>query len=270
MEYGDRDSVGFKEFQALAKARGYDGKWSSASHFFVKSHISNISVEYHFYKNSTKKLAVINYVPPADQTDDDREDFRKIDETFKGTKWKFLTLNEVHTFGARNETLTGARYIDFNDDIDEYFDIADHCQSVPIIGGEREEPIKWKLDEEGKPTLEEIGEILSSYKKTGFLRTKNGGSLIRDIPEQWTEQNSRKDNIVTEFDHKPRIKKHIKNINERDDLSSTESIAKYLRDNVKGWHIPLEDHNRKTQYESGRINLEEDKDVYKKLRIVPV
>ena len=55
-----------------------------------------------------------------------------------------------------------------------------------------------------------------------------------------------------------------------DDLSSTESIAKYLRDNVKGWHIPLEDHNRKTQYELGRIHLDEDEDVYKKLRIVPV
>ena len=264
MKYGDRDSVGFKEFQALAKARGYEGKWDSASHFFVKSHISNIKVEYHFYKNSTKILAVINYVPPAEQTDEDRENFRKIENTFKGTKWKFLILEEAHIFGARNETLTGARYIDFNDDIDEYFNIADHCKLVPIIGGEREEPIKW---EQG---YEKVAKILLSFKETGWLRTNSAGPRIRSIPEQWTEQNSRKDNIVTEFDHNPRIKKHIKNINERDDLSSIESIAEYLRDNVKGWHIRLEDHNRKTQYELGRINLEEDEDVYKKLGIVPV
>ena len=151
MKYGDRDSVGFKEFQALAKARGYEGKWDSASHFFVKSHISNIKVEYHFYKNSTKILAVINYVPPAEQTDEDRENFRKIENTFKGTKWKFLILEEAHIFGARNETLTGARYIDFNDDIDEYFNIADHCKLVPIIGGEREEPIKWEQGYEKVP-----------------------------------------------------------------------------------------------------------------------
>ena len=138
-KWSPKEGKEFKDFQTLCDLNGYEGKWSTStkerntgSNFHIKIHSNNIEQEWHFYPKGV--LAVVNYVPPQDQKDRDAEDFKKIDECLKGTKWesRLMSLQDVKGIGGRNRTLDGARYYKFDNDA-EYFELAKELEKVDIV-----------------------------------------------------------------------------------------------------------------------------------------